>query len=251
MNVSGLCSRQTCPLANSNYATIKAHEEILDSLGQRLTLGQLYLYVKTIERAHTPSKLWEKIKLSRNYPTALAQIDTELEYWPEFLIHKNKQRLTKLTQMLIRTRRLVLKTQPELVGIKKNVERRERRREEKALMAARLETSIEKELLERLKKGVYGDGILNESQEAFTKALNELEVEQDDDQDVEFEEACGRQLISLDDEFDREFVSDVSEDEAEDEANLSEEPDSEDSQDDSDTDAKPAKKKTKRMMCYR
>lgn len=105
MNVSGLCSRMTCPLANSNYASVREDE----GRDKKLILGQLYLYIKTIERSHAPSKMWERVKLSKNYSTvhlsliqALGQIDKELEFWPEFLIHKNKQRLTKLTQMLIR-----------------------------------------------------------------------------------------------------------------------------------------------------
>ena len=31
------------------------------------TTGKCYLLVKTIERAHSPKHMWEKIKLSRNY----------------------------------------------------------------------------------------------------------------------------------------------------------------------------------------
>jgi len=138
--------------------------------------------MKTIERAHSPAKMWEKIKLKANYVQALAQIDEHLEYWPKFLVHKAKQRLTKIHQYLIRMRKLQLNDTETLVTINRKRERREATREKKALSAAQLDQSIKKELLERLKKNVYGD-IYSFPQKHFDEALNEMEAENELDED--------------------------------------------------------------------
>lgn len=173
-NVSGLCSRQSCPLANARYATVKNVD------------GKLYLYMKTAERAHMPSRMWERIKLLKNYNKALGQIDEHLQYWQKFLIHKCKQRLTRLTQVAITERRLELREEERhYVGVKPKVKRREQTRERKALAAAKIEKAIEKELLERLKSGAYGDKPLNVDENIWKKVLGKVGDEEELDEDDE------------------------------------------------------------------
>ncbi|TGJ77108.1 hypothetical protein E0Z10_g10772 [Xylaria hypoxylon] len=173
---------------NDRYATIRPHPDPVKAIN--------YLYIKTPERAHLPSKLWQKIKLSQNYQEALAQIEEHLKYWPSYMIHRAKQRLTRLQQVSIRMRRLAKeearlgeKLVPKLAP---KVRRREATRERKAEAAAKLERAIERELLGRLREGAYGDQPLNVSEQIWKKVLNAMEREgeatRDKDLDTGIEE---------------------------------------------------------------
>lgn len=150
--------------------------------------------MKTIERAHTPKDLWEKVKLSKNYLKAIGQLDEHLQYWPTYLIKKSKQRLTKIHQFIIRTRRLKSKVQPEVVERIRSRDKLEEKREKKAHAAAHIQDSIKHELLNRLREGVYGelyDDIVNYPQREYNDALDEIDEhgELDDELSDEFVEA--------------------------------------------------------------
>lgn len=144
-NVTGLCTKANCPLSNSVYSTI-----ILDK-------GEIYLYMKSVERAHLPSALWSRVLLSLNKKEAFNVIYKELKFTQNIKhIKKCMKRYVRIKEILKRSRKLILQKQVKMMPIKKKTERRDKTREKKALKAANLLNNVEKELLNRLNTGIYG-----------------------------------------------------------------------------------------------
>jgi len=159
-NLTGRCVKAYCPLSNGRYATIKEED------------GKLFLCMKTIERAHSPANLWERIPLPDDIPGALEIINENLAYWPIHFKNKVKERLVRLHQCIIRYRKWYYRAKPRLVTVHKKFERREQRRELKALVAAKLDFAIKQELLERLKQGTY-EPFINLNNKAYMEILKE------------------------------------------------------------------------------
>lgn len=227
--------------------------------------------MKTVERAHSPKNLWEKVLLSRNYSKALAQLDEHLQYFPKVLQHRNKQRLTKIHQYLLRLRKIKLKQRAGgkakmVQAPSRKIAQREARREKKALVAAKITTKVEQELVDRLAQGTYGD-LYNFAETNFGKALEqkeneeleeeETESESEDESIVEYVEDLESDEEEEEDIEDMEYLgegrwgkkdsdSDDSDDASEDDDSSNEEEDDDDEQDNSDSDEEsPNKKKRK------
>jgi protein MAK16 len=190
-NVTGLCNRNSCPLANSRYATVQEDK------------GVCYLFIKTVERSHTPRDLWEKIKLDASYNTALDQITENLKFFPAFLIDKCKQRFTRYRQVLVKKRKMRLQDDGVYEVVNRKATKREKSRGKKAEKAALIENHIEQELMSRLKDGKY-DEIYNINSKLFEKIVADGETIEDKNEfDETFNEA----------DYDNIFVSDLNKEE--------------------------------------
>ncbi|KAJ8451603.1 hypothetical protein Cgig2_018237 [Carnegiea gigantea] len=192
-NVTGICNRSSCPLANSRYATIRDHE------------GVFYLYMKTIERAHMPNKLWERVKLPRNYEKALEIIDKHLSdgldrrdcgEQPTYLGGRFGRRRGDFLLIC-----LALYEWEKIMTTPRKEKKRDARRLEKAEKAALIDKKIEEELLERLKRGVYED-IYNFNEKAFNQVLEGHEVEEElEEEEPEVEYVEGYEELEEEDDI--------------------------------------------------
>merc|ERR1739838_1029427 len=169
-----------------------------------------------IERAAFPARMWERVKLPRNYEQALAKIDEHLIYWPRLQRHRSKQRLTRIHHVLARMRKIRTKRQKKLVPINRKYDKREEKKEEKALIAARIEKEISTELLERLQKDLYSDArILNYPNHIFKEALGVVD-DGEEEEEGETEYVDGSDFEESDDDMEDMYDS-FSDDDYEDE----------------------------------
>jgi protein MAK16 len=201
-NLTGLCNRNSCPLANSRYATIYEDK------------GICYLKIKTAERAHTPKELWESIRLDASYKKALEKIDEELIYWPKFIIHKCKQRFTRIRQVLVKRRKIKLEGSAEYQIISRKAEKREKSRLVKAEKAAVIESHIAEELLKNLKKGKYNE-IYNYPGNVLERVLENENVIEDKEEQYNEEDFDKGYVVSDYSDEEGEDVDDYEEDEDE------------------------------------
>ncbi len=70
LSVTNECNRKYCPLANSQYGTVQQWD------------GNILLKLKTVERAHLPSRLWDTIGKDKHITPIFPKLRTSLSLIP-------------------------------------------------------------------------------------------------------------------------------------------------------------------------
>ena len=83
-NVTGLCQKSSCPLANSIYATVREYD------------NKIYLMIKVPERANQPAKLWKRVELGMKEEEAKKLIKENLNIYTSWIKQKCVRRYEKL-----------------------------------------------------------------------------------------------------------------------------------------------------------
>eukprot|EP01012_Entosiphon_sulcatum_P029340 TRINITY_DN3573_c0_g1_i1.p1 TRINITY_DN3573_c0_g1~~TRINITY_DN3573_c0_g1_i1.p1 ORF type:complete len:292 (+),score=102.83 TRINITY_DN3573_c0_g1_i1:238-1113(+) len=192
-NLTGLCKRTSCPLANGRFATVREVD------------GRLMLCIKTVERAHSPRDMWDQVELNRkSLRVALQEVDDNLQWWPKHLIYACKLRVIRLKQYLMKCRKYQLDNPVRIERINKKEERALLKREARAEKFARIDVEIEKELLDRLRSGRY-DSMVNIAKDHFERLINqELDEEEEENENENEGDAEGRRekrVRDLEDEY--------------------------------------------------
>ncbi|KAL9254251.1 mak16-like protein, partial [Drosera capensis] len=160
-NLTGVCNRSSCPLANSRYATIVDHDDVL----AEISCAQI--------------------------KTAIDQNDPDADSYAEAGL---KNKVWEKTETMPRKET-----------------KREARREQKAEKAALIEKNIEKELVERLKAGVYSD-IVNVPLKNYLNVLDVESTEQLELEEEEEDEVIAQAIMKLLEEEDMEDFADFARD---------------------------------------
>eukprot|EP00923_Selenidium_pygospionis_P003015 GHVN01004625.1.p2 GENE.GHVN01004625.1~~GHVN01004625.1.p2 ORF type:complete len:230 (+),score=37.24 GHVN01004625.1:927-1616(+) len=142
-NLTGNCNREDCPLSNAKYATVREKD------------GKLFLFKKTIERAHMPNRLWDQKELPLNKKKQKVLIKQELEFWNPQLIRKCLKRAERHMEC-IEIRPAVKREMFDLEAKKTREEKNDRKRERKAEKKANVEATVKRHVLKKLDEGVYG-----------------------------------------------------------------------------------------------
>eukprot|EP00933_Yihiella_yeosuensis_P028071 TRINITY_DN21883_c0_g2_i1.p1 TRINITY_DN21883_c0_g2~~TRINITY_DN21883_c0_g2_i1.p1 ORF type:complete len:183 (+),score=44.90 TRINITY_DN21883_c0_g2_i1:579-1127(+) len=152
--------------------------------------------MKTVERAHSPRNLWEKVRLAGQLRKALDQVEKLIGNWPTNQLKRVKEELVKRLQQQEPATQMAqkgLSNGTKLSGISRKLERREAKREVKAENSARLSQSVEQELLQRLRQGMYGGLHQKAAQTSLVPEMEVVKVNVDELRELhldDFEEPC-------------------------------------------------------------
>merc|ERR1711998_372055 len=155
-NYTAICKKSNCPLVNKNYAVVLPFK------------GVPYIFINESNSSIFNLKKWKKYRLNFFFFYAIKEIDDFLNEWPREFKYFNKIRLLKYFQLCVKSKKVknMLDYNPQV--FLDNRKRRILYNTQKTLRSSlALNKSVLKELIYRLKNGVYYSFYLNKRSKSY------------------------------------------------------------------------------------